>query len=250
MAPPAQLVPADQVAALVAGDVLFGSVQGKVRRRVGQVEQERMLIAPVAVHKGDRPVGERIGDVEVGILGRERAGEAPVVPPQPVVAGRLVHRFGLARPAHAGVEVVAAAVDQPPVAVEATVQGQFAGALTTVPFARHERAVTGVAQQLGEGDVVGAGAQPGAEALAHLVAVLAGEQRGTRGHAHGVVVEVGEAHAAGGQAVQVRGRYLAAVTAEVAETEVVGEDQDDVGAPRHRLAATGSDRGGRRRRSP
>ena len=122
VAPPAQFVPADQGS---------GPGSGRCPRPGRAVESAAPCMpgrAGMAARRarnrseeGDRPVGERIGYVEVGIVGRERAGEAPVVAPQPVVAGRLVHRFRLARPAHAGIEVVAAAGQQPPVAVEAAV---------------------------------------------------------------------------------------------------------------------------------
>ena len=233
VAPPAHLVPAAQVAALVAGDVLRRGLQREVGRGVCQVQQERPLVGPVAIEKRDRAVAEGVGDVEVGILRGERLDQAVVVAPVAAVAGRLVHRLRLAGPAQPGIEVVAAAVDQAPVTVEAAVDRQLAAVVATVPLAGHQGVVAGVAQQLREGDVVAPGAQAAAAVCQpHLVAVLAGEQRRARGDAHGVVVEVGEAQSAGGQPVEVRGGDLAAVTAQVAETQVVGHDQHDIGTLR------------------
>jgi hypothetical protein len=61
--------------------------------------------------------------------------------------------------------------------------------------------------------------------------VTAGEQRGARrGADGGARIEIGEADAAGGEAVEGGSLYRAAIAAEVAETEVVGEKDDDVGA--------------------
>ena len=252
IAPPAHLVPADQVAAPIAGDVLGRRLQREVGGGVGEVEQERLLAGAVAVEEGDRAVAERVGGVEVGLLRRERPPQAGVVAPVAIVAGRLVRRLRLAGPAEAGIEVVAAAVDQPPVAVEAALHRQFAAPVPVVPLPGHQGAVAGGAQQLGEGDVVAAGAEAGSEvSQAHLVAVLAGEQRGAGGDAHRVVVEVGEAQSAGRQAVEIRGGDLAAVAAQVAEPQVVGHDQHDVRARRGGLRhGAARPRRGRRRRFP
>ena len=64
---------------------------------------------------------------------------------------------------------------------------------------------------------------------AGLVGVESGEQRRTARAAARGVVELGEAQAAGGEAVEIGGVNLAAVAAEIAEADVVGENDDDVG---------------------
>jgi hypothetical protein len=77
--------------------------------------------------------------------------------------------------------------------------------------------------------------------------VTAGEQCGARrGADGGAGVEVGKADATGGEAVEGRSLYRAAVAAEVAETEVVGKQNDNVG-PRRRgfVGGVGGDFGKR-----
>jgi hypothetical protein len=61
--------------------------------------------------------------------------------------------------------------------------------------------------------------------------VLAGHERAARWSAHGIAgVDLGEADAIGGEAVDVGGLdALLSVAAEVAVTEIVGEDENNIG---------------------
>ncbi len=69
---------------------------------------------------------------------------------------------------------------------------------------------------------------------AHALLIAAGHERGPRGRALGAVgIALGESHAFGGEPVEGRRFHVAAaVAAEVAIAQVVGEDQDDVGPTR------------------
>lgn len=62
--------------------------------------------------------------------------------------------------------------------------------------------------------------------------VESGDEGGARGAAAGAGVEGGEAGSTGGEAVEVGGGDFAAVAGEVREAEVIGEDEEDVGALR------------------
>jgi len=71
---------------------------------------------------------------------------------------------------------------------------------------------------------------------AGLVTVKAGEEGDTGGVALGGVVELGEAEAIGGEGVEVWGIDFGAVAAEVGEAEVIGHDENDIGAGRSDFA--------------
>ena len=111
---------------------------------------------------------------------------------------------------------------------------------THVPFADHPRAVAGLLEQLGDGDVVveqvagvsrtalGRGLGADEVADARFVRMQAGDERRTRrATARGVIAFL-ETRAGLGQAVQVRRRNLAAVGAEVRVAEIIGEDDEHV----------------------
>jgi hypothetical protein len=108
-----------------------------------------------------------------------------------------------------------------------------------VPFAADHGLVAGPAHHLSDGHATPVkiaqvarerGSRIHHVADAGLVRVQAGEKAGAAGTAAGRIAEVREADAGTGQAVDVRRADLAAVTADVAETHVIGKDDDDVGA--------------------
>ena len=104
------------------------------------------------------------------------------------------------------------------------------------PICRTARCVARSLQHVGHGHLVGPQAHFGLAIAADggVAGVLAGHEAAARRRADGAAgVGLGEAHALGGQAVQVRREdVLLAVAAEVAVAEVVGQDEDDVGARR------------------
>ena len=111
-------------------------------------------------------------------------------------------------------------------------------AVAEVPLAEVASAVARASECVGEGPLVGAQQRAAADGVpdASAVAVVAGEEAGAGGGAGGADVVVGEAHGVLVEAVEARRADRAvAVTAQVAVTLVVGEDEDDVGARGHGL---------------
>ena len=105
-----------------------------------------------------------------------------------------------------------------------------------VPFTDHAGGVAGVAQPLGQGNVIGRqavfGVGPEVIQNAHPRRVLAGEKRRTIWRANrGRGVGLGEPQAALGQAIEVRGLVeVIAVTAQLRPAKVVSQNENDVGA--------------------
>ena len=117
------------------------------------------------------------------------------------------------------------------------------GETAEVPFAEMGGCVARLPEEAGEGrdggveevghasaEVVGFGREVAVDAMAG--GKLAGWEGGAAGGAHRAAdVELGEEGALGGETVEV-GRFdsAVAVATEVAPAEIVGEDEDDVGA--------------------
>ena len=107
-----------------------------------------------------------------------------------------------------------------------------------VPFAGDVGAVAGGPEHLGERDAAAveiAAVGVGAVVLHHmadagLMRIEAGEQRGARGAAARHVVELREPHATRGERVEIRRGDLAAVATDVGVADIVGHDDDEVGA--------------------
>ena len=218
------------VAAAVAGDVGFECVHGPVGGGVGDVQEEGFggVVALVFGDEPDGVVADGVGVVELGgtVFGVvERAD------------GRVVAGQG------AGVEETAGAGDGAVVAVETALQGPVVFGTVgfdvagDVPFAEGVGAITGGFEGFGEGDAVAVevAAVAGESFVFHhvsdagLVGVEARKQGGAGGTAAGGVVELGEAEAAGGEGVEGGGADFATVAAEVGESHVVGENDDEVG---------------------
>lgn len=123
---------------------------------------------------------------------------------------------------------------------------QFSGQ-AEVPFAAHQGLITGLAQQLGQGNhaVVEIafvtrfadqfrGQRFGHGADAGDVVVGAGQQHRTGWRAGRRGVEIGQTQAVAGQGIEVRRGDFATERAEVGEAEIVGQNHQKVGALRHR----------------
>jgi len=102
-----------------------------------------------------------------------------------------------------------------------------------VPFADQARFVTRAAQQLGQ-EPLGVGQLIRAAVViprhAKALLIRAGHQPEPAGRARGAGdIAIGETHLAAREAVELRrGHVLAAVAAEVAVAQVVGEDDDEI----------------------
>ena len=105
-----------------------------------------------------------------------------------------------------------------------------------VPFANESRPVAGSAKQVGQ--VVRRGDEPLAAVArrpgvldAYALLITASDQGCAGGAAEGAIgVALRKAHALGGETIDGgRADVFSAVTGEVGEAEVIGEDEDDVG---------------------
>ena len=231
----AQRVPAVAVAPLAAGDIVRQRVQRPVRRRVGDVEEERRMPGGRLLHHRRRGVADGVGEV-VGLRLGGGIDELPVA-----------HHGGW-------VEVAAATADHAVVGVEATLHRErMAGstrppglrairlvAAADVPLAGHHGAVAAALQRLGNGDAVVAQVSlvlaeaVVAHHVAHpgLVRIEPGEQRRARRTAARAVVGLREAQPGSRQGVQVRRTDLRAITTDVRESQVIRQDHHEIGPPR------------------
>ncbi len=122
-----------------------------------------------------------------------------------------------------------------------------------MPFARHSREIACGLEHFGDrdraiGDAALQTAHPGAHnavepSHSRFVRIEARQQRRARGAATRRIVELCEAEAVLGQRVEVGGRDLASIGADVREAHVVDEDDDHIGALR--LLGRGGRHGGR-----
>lgn len=160
----------------------------------------------MCIEELDGEVGDGVRCVEWFVV--EGFGDGPVlaVEAEGIVAG----------------EVVGGSGEVAPVALEAEV----GGLLFEVPLADHHGVIAGGGEGLGDGGTAGEAFAAG------LVAVEAGEQGNAGGVALGGVVELGEAQSVPGEFIEVGGVDFGSVAAEIREAEVVGHDEDDVGAGR------------------
>ena len=235
--PVADDLPADLIGILVLFDVLGQGVQGPVGRRVGEVEEEGLVVLGVFVHVADGSLREVVRHV--------------------IPFGDFAHRLLAVHEAER-VEVVHHAVNRAVELLEAAVGGvvdlvgellvvnvvgePFAlvgaqGRLGDVPFADHARVVTRAAEHFGDGHgvlrqraaVSGQVVVEGHPADSGLMLVKSREQRRPGGAAAAGVVEVVEAQTLGCQPVEVRGMDFTSVAPDVGEAQVVGQDHDHVG---------------------
>ena len=231
MARSSQDVPALVVDALVALDELAWRLNRQMHGLEREVGEERPRLGnrcPVGVDELDESIHQMLGRVEVL---RQIGGLAVGEPRRLAVDGQV----GLL------LEVVGAGGIECERSVEAPGAGQGGRRVTEVPLAAQVGAVAGIAQAAGDGDHVGAQLAfvAGSPAVtkrgraveachAGEVGVDPGQQHGARRRAHRRDVEVAEHHPARGDRIDVRRADLAAVRAQVRESDIVRDDHDNV----------------------
>jgi len=223
-------IPAGPVAVAILRDQLGRSVQRKVRRREGDVVEKRpaRMLRGMLPQALDGVVADQTRHVCGGRLGHGPAVGGHRDAGEVVALSRGIHEQRPREPL------------RPRVAVD-------------VPLARVVRAVAGRREQFRQEPRprwppgLSAPLDPavGQAVAVHRLRVVAGEQRRAGGPAAGGVVALREPQAARREGVEVRRVDLAAVDAEVGETEVVGQDHEDVGPRWLRPAAGGGNQGGR-----
>jgi hypothetical protein len=174
------------------------------------------VVLAVVLDPLDRPIGERVGGVEIG-AGLDR----PAV---------VIQRFEveIISPAAGAVGVIETAVHR-------VVSIICVGGRADVPLADVIRTISRLPQQFGNRHAMLVEPRRVARlvpALEHvsdagLMRIQPGQQRRPRGATAGRVVELPKADAVLRQPVEVRRGHLAAVAAEVGEPEIVGQNQDD-----------------------
>ena len=211
-APFADEIPTDVVAGALAGDVPGGCLEREVRGGEGEVSEERLagVLGLMLAQVGDESgcvLGGRVV-IRPGGNGRERA-----------IVFRVVFRAKIPVVVMDHIGVIESGV------------GDDLGCTHDVPFAGVIGAVTGLAQVLGE-ELGPCGETSDGWVHADLLGVVAGHERGAGGPAASGVVEAGETKAVRSEAVEVGRGDFAAVTAEIGEAEIIGEDDEDVGTRR------------------
>jgi len=115
--------------------------------------------------------------------------------------------------------------------------GAAAARIIDMPFANQEGRPAGIAQDLRHGRglagqvaaIAGiAGVDIRQPAHAGRMGIEPREQRRPGRRTHGAGAEIGIAHARAGQGVEGRCPDLAAVTAQIGETDIIQDDRDDV----------------------
>ena len=201
-----------------------------MRGLIGYVEQPRCAGLAHLGEEIERVVGECVG-------GEEFAGRILALR---LSRGQADHHARLPRvhrvAAHEAVEVIEAAYRR-------------RHAVAHVPFADGGGMIAGGLEHLRDGDATGVeraaiagegfalvaragetrAAIGGHEADAGLVRIQAGEQRSARRTTPRAVVELREAQPIGGERIEIRCADFTAVTSQVREAHVVGEDDEDVG---------------------
>ena len=209
----AQFRPAGCVDFLVLRDIGGKGVEGEVGRGEGEVGEEGFfgVFFFVLAEERESSIGELGGGVEVAAFfdGRERF---------------VVEAVGL------GTEEAALVLE----VVGAIKSGGDGGAID-VPFSDVVGAVAGgLEKDGGEGCPGGTLAPLGSfsafdDVALNLLRIVAGHERGAAGPASGGVVKVGKTKAILGKGVEMWGLDFRAIAAEVGESEVIGEDDEDVG---------------------
>ena len=73
----------------------------------------------------------------------------------------------------------------------------------------------------------------------HLLGIEAGQSRGARGPAPGCIVKLRVPQPIGGQGIEMRRGDLASIASQVRKPQVVGDDQDHIGALRRHSGGHG-----------
>ena len=223
----ANLRPGPSVTFAVAVDILGQCVQREMRCGEGKVVKERLpgMLLGMVLQAPDGMLGNRVGGVVtrttfngskplVVLVMNLRAEESPLV-------AKIVRVIEPALQRHA--------VDVPFARVVRAVPGWREHDWQQLCPARPLTSTTG-SNPLGEaGDAV----------ATYLLSVITGQQCRSSRPAPGGVVELSESQAVTGQSIQVRCLDLAAVTAQVREPKIIGQDQQHVGSLFRRLQRHG-----------
>ena len=201
-----------------ASSISSGGLERRVRRLVGDVQKERLLLV---AHVPD-PVDGFAG-VDVGVVLSRQLRDALAVALQ-VVAALVPVR-----------EVVAAGVQRAHEVVEAATVGMVRrNRVAEMPLA-DRRGVVALAperlahEMLADGDAERTPRVDGRVGQAELERVAPGQQRGAGGRALRVGVEAVQLDALGGQPVDAGRGYVAPVERRVVPAHVVREDDENVG---------------------
>ena len=230
-------LPADFVGVLILLDVLRQGMQRPVGRRVGEVEEEGLVVLRIFVHIADgllRKVVRHVipfGDFAYGLFAFHEAERVEIVHH---AVNRAVELFESAVGRvvdFVGELLVVNMVGQPFALVGAQ------GRLGDVPLSDHARVITRFAERLGDrhgvlrqrAAVSRQVVVEGHPADAGLMLVKTREQRRAGRAAAARIVESVETQAFGCQPVEVRGVDFTSVAADVRKTQVVGQDYDHIG---------------------
>ena len=204
----------------------------RVRHRVGEVNEERAILAPA--DKRDRRVGVALcqgGHVGVVFLD--------------LGAAQQIHRGVVAR--GRAEKLVEALMCREQVQL---IRGGFLGMPGEIPLAEGSGGVAARLQDFGDGDFLRVKPRVMLDhvlSFGHAERIASRHQRGARGTTHRLRVETGEAHPLGREAIQVRrADALPSIGTQVAVAEIVGQDDDDV----WRAGSGGCGRGGGGGRHP
>ena len=208
------------ISSRVAVDPVLGYLHRPVRRRQRQVPEPRLPFAGMDLEVFDQLVRvEARREPAIRQLGGFAVFQGRVMA---LVEGRIAWK-------HAGSEVIVASLDQRERSVESARGRAVLGDNAKVPFAGHEGLVTCRAEPLGKaGNIVPHGI------VERLNSGFEGggarHQQGPGMRASGSGVKVGEAQALHRERIQIRRRDFAAEEPDVGITEIVGKNQQDVGA--------------------
>ena len=205
------------------------TLPGPVRRVEMQADEEWFSLFDVAIDRLDGLFGEQIRQVTSLV-------NFDIVVPEIVGIG-----LGAARLMR---EVVQIASAESPEMVVAALEGPIIRKTAEMPFAKKRSAVTGFSEQRRQRGMPGrkpyvAGAKRFLQADGQSVLIAARDQRDAAGGAYRRIgVSLQELHAFRGQPVDVR-RFVirTAIAGEIGITEIVGEDEQDVGRGRRCAAA-------------
>ncbi len=225
----AQLVPADLVFAAILGDDVLRGLQREMRRTMGEVLEEGLSARFGIIEEFQRPVREHEGGIPLAFtdLRRVRRDLAPIkVNPLAGVFASLLREIQLAKLRRRR-------------ALETAFPRRRAVLLPEMPFPDDGRVIARRAEHLRHRHAAVIELcvrafrlrQLQTIEIAHpgLMRIQTGHQRGPRGAAPRRVVKLREAHTARCQRIEIRCRDLAAVAAEIAESHVIDEDNEDVG---------------------
>ena len=209
--------------------ILLGCLQRRMRRRAGEIEEER--IGAARTDEVDRAVGEHIREIAVRIHGGSTVEHRQSLP----IDLRVFSGLDVQVPGTDAAQESGGPCQHPVVAVEAPIQRLITRRLPDMPLAHHARAVTRRLHGLRDQRLALVEAKrlvtpDRIELETEPCLRPPGEQGGSgRRTDGGGDIPRGHAGAGGGQRVEVRRRDASPVRAHVAVAHVVDDDHDDIG---------------------